>query len=81
MRCRGAHRFFKTPMEIDIEQIVDRVIEENEAAGRLPQCDLHDIFRNLEDGVKAEMRRLIMEGKYQGSITINKVPVLRRREE
>lgn len=69
------------PMKIDIEQIVERVIKGAETAGKLPQCDLHDIFRHIENDIKAEMRRLIMEGKYQGSITINKVPVLRRRDK
>lgn len=67
-------------MDIDIEKIVEGVISTYERNNTNAQCDLHDIFRMIEDDIKSEMRRLIKEGKYQGSITINKIPVLRRKE-
>lgn len=67
-------------MEIDVEKIVKRVIAGNEEKGLLAQCDLHDIIRQLVPEITSEMRRLIVEGGYTGGITINKVPVLRRKE-
>ena len=67
-------------MEIDVEKIVEWVIAENEEKGLLAQCDLHDIIREMVPGITSEMRRLIKEGGYVGSITINKIPVLRRKE-
>lgn len=73
-------RRFLVAMNIDIEQIVERVIAEKESKGKAPaQCDLHEILKAIVPGIKDEMRRLIKEGKYQGSITINKIPVLRKR--
>lgn len=67
-------------MEIDVEKIVERVISENEEKGLLAQCDLHDIIREMVPKITSEMRRLIVEGGYTGGITINKVPILRRKE-
>lgn len=63
-----------------MKKIVERVIAENEEKGLLAQCDLHDIIREMVPDITSEMRRLIMEGGYTGSITINKIPVLRRKE-
>ena len=69
------------PMEINIENIVEQVIAEKENNGKAPtDCNLHDIFRFIEDDIKNEMRQLIVSGKYKGSITINKIPVLRRKD-
>lgn len=67
-------------MEIEVERIVEQVIAENEKKGVLAQCDLHDIIRTITPDLTSEMRRLIKEGGYVGSITINKIPVLRRKE-
>ena len=68
-------------MEIDIETIVEQVIAGKQSKGKAPaDCNLHDIFRYIEDDIKKEMRQLIVSGKYKGSITINKIPVLRRKE-
>lgn len=79
-RPRGAP-FFSCQMEINIETIVEQVIAEKQSKGKAPaDCNLHDIFRSIEDDIKKEMRQLIVSGKYQGAITINKVPVLRRKE-
>ncbi len=80
-RPRGAP-FFSCQMEINIETIVEQVIAEKESKRKAPaDCNLHDIFRSIEDDIKKEMRQLIVSGKYQGAITINKVPVLRRKEK
>ena len=68
-------------MEIDVEKIVEKVITDCESRGEGPvQCDLHDIIRAVAPDKTSEMRRLIKEGGYTGSITINKIPVLRRKE-
>lgn len=67
-------------MEIDVQRIVEKVIAENEEKGLLAQCDLHDIIRETVPEITSEMRRLIVEGGYTGAITINKVPILRRKE-
>lgn len=76
---RRAHLFY-LPMEIDIERIVEGVIAEKESKGKAPaQCDLHEILKAIAPGITAEMRRLVREGKYDGSITINKVPVVRKK--
>lgn len=67
-------------MEIDIESIVAQVIAEKESKGKAPaQCDLHEILKAIAPGITAEMRRLVREGKYDGSITINKIPVVRKK--
>lgn len=66
-------------MEIDIESIVAQVIAEKEGKGKAPaQCDLHEILKAIAPGITAEMRRLVREGCYAGSVTINKVPMLFR---
>ena len=67
-------------MEVDIEKIVECVIAEKEGKGKAPaQCDLHEILKAIVPGITEEMRRLVREGKYEGSITINKVPILRKK--
>ena len=67
-------------MEIDVESIVAQVIAEKESKGKAPaQCDLHEILKAITPGITAEMRCLIREGKYDGSITINKIPVVRKK--
>lgn len=67
-------------MEIDIESIVAQVIAEKEGKGKAPaQCDLHEILKAVAPGITAEMRRLVREGRYAGSVTINKVPVVRKK--
>ncbi len=71
---------FYDTVEINIETIVEQVIADNQSNGKLPQCDLHDIIRAIVPGITAEMRRLVKSGKYTGSITINKIPVLRRKD-
>ena len=71
---------FYLPMEIDVKSIVAQVIAEKEGKGKAPaQCDLHEILKAIAPGITAEMRRLVREGKYDGSITINKVPVVRKK--
>lgn len=76
---RRAHLFY-LPMEIDVESIVAQVIAEKESKGKAPaQCDLHEILKVIVPGITAEMRRLVREGKYDGSITINKIPVVRKK--
>lgn len=67
-------------MEINVESIVAQVVAEKEGKGKAPaQCDLHEILKAIAPGITAEMRRLVRDGKYDGSITINKVPVVRRK--
>lgn len=67
-------------MEIDVEKIIAQVIEDKVQQGVAPaQCDLHDILRNIIPGITDAMRQLAKQGKYQGAITINKIPVLRRK--
>lgn len=76
---RRAH-FFYLRMEIDIERIVAQVIAGKEGKGKAPaHCDLHEILKAIAPGITTEMRRLVREGKYDGSITINKVPVVRKK--
>lgn len=75
---RRAHLFY-LPMEIDVESIVAQVIAEKESKGKAPaQCDLHEILKAIVPSITAEMRRLIREGRYAGSVTINKIPMLFR---
>lgn len=63
-------------MEADIEKIVDGVIADKEAQGKMPQCDLHEIIRAIVPEIISEMRQLVKEGKYEGAVTINKVPMV-----
>ncbi len=68
-------------MEINIENIVEQVIAEKRSKGKAPNdCSLHDIFRYIENDITNEMRILIKSGRYEGAVTINKVPVVRRKE-
>lgn len=77
----GGAALFLCRMEINVERIVEKVIAEYEGKGKAPaQCDLHDIIREIAPDITSEMRRLIKEGGYVGSITINKIPVLKRKE-
>lgn len=74
--------FSDTDMEIDIERIVAKVIADKESRAKGPiQCDMHDIIRDIIPDITNDMRRLIKEGKYEGSITINKIPILRKKDE
>lgn len=73
--------FYSIPMEIEIAQIIEQVITEQEKKGKGPaQCDLHDIIRTITPAITDEMRSLVKSGRYQGAITINKIPILRRKE-
>lgn len=66
-------------MNVNIEETVGQIIADRESEGRLPQCDLHDIIRKIEPEIIGEMREMIKSGRYTGSITINKIPILKKK--
>lgn len=69
----------KYKVTINIEEIIWQVIADNKNNGRLPQCDLHDIVRKIAPKITDEMRQLVRSGKYDGSITINKIPIVKEK--
>lgn len=68
-------------IKIDLESVVLKVIAEKEEKGQAPiQCDLHDIVRTIEGELIDGMRKLVISGEYEGAITINKIPIVRRKD-
>lgn len=69
-------------MEVDIEKIVEVVIAEKEAQGKMAQCDLLELHKATGVGcceLLPLMRRLARVGKFVAHITINKIPILTRK--
>lgn len=69
-------------MEVDIEKIVEVVIAEKEAQGKMAQCDMLELHKATGVGcgeLLPLMRRLARVGKFVAHITINKIPILTRK--
>ena len=63
--------------------LIDILLSEKESQGVGPiQVDLLDLVKAGApvDGLKDKMRRLVLAGKYEGAISINKIPILKRRQ-
>lgn len=69
-------------MEVDIEKIVEVVIAEKEAQGKMAQCDMLELHKATGVGcgeLLPLMRRLARVGKFVAHVTINKIPILTRK--
>ena len=69
-------------MEVDIEKIVEVIIAEKEAQGKMSQCDMLELHKATGVGcgeLLPLMRRLARVGKFVAHVTINKIPILTRK--
>lgn len=60
----------------------ERIIAERESLGRFPApCSMYDILANIREDITECMRELHRKGEYRASATVNKTPMLLRRNK
>lgn len=69
---------------MDIEELcfrIDILLAENASKG-LPQVDMLELIKSgvPYDGLKDKLRFLVRCGRYRGSVTVNGIPILLRKE-